>query len=304
MDNTNFVYNVLYYVQIVTLYTPQPFVFLIIIFLINEFRLPTSPLQNPFYVFIFLFTIYYNFVALGWAINYTGFVPFEMKRVYNLLILRYYTLVVGIWNTGVCLNRVTAIAMPFKHGMVWSRAMTTVFAVLFFVYPLAFQTPFMQNRCWKSVSTSECMAFHNLNMYIIAMSVIGHAVLGVLLITMALVYARYRGWLAARSAERKLILQTLVTSLLLICVGTTKMLAMQNYFYGNFVRHQILSSIGTILLALYTCVVIGGLFFASSSFRQKFIEFYRCKSCSSKVRAMYGSTIEVDQIPAKKRPSL
>uniref|UniRef100_A0A7E4UWX8 Serpentine receptor class gamma n=1 Tax=Panagrellus redivivus TaxID=6233 RepID=A0A7E4UWX8_PANRE len=227
-----------------------------------------------------------------------------MKKVYNLMILRYYTLVVGIWNTGVCLNRVTAIAMPFKHGMIWSRAMTTVFAILFFVYPLAFQTPFMQNPCWKSVSTSECMAYQNLNMYIIAMSVIGHAVVGVVSITMALAYARYRGWLAARSAERKLILQTLVTSLLLICVGTAKMMAMQDYFYGNFVRHEILSSIGTILLASYTCAVIGGLFLASPSFRQKLVEFYRCGSASSKIRAMYGSNAEADQIPAKKRSSL
>uniref|UniRef100_A0A7E4WC41 G_PROTEIN_RECEP_F1_2 domain-containing protein n=1 Tax=Panagrellus redivivus TaxID=6233 RepID=A0A7E4WC41_PANRE len=286
-------YALLYYLSIAILHAPQIIMISVTIFLAREFRNVHSVFRQSFYVFVFIFTLCYNVAALAWAVAYLNILSSEIEIAYNLIILRYYTLVVGSWNTAVCVNRVTAIISPVKHSTIWSKTTTTIAAACLLAYPIIFQTPFLQNSCWKTVASSMCLEYQVLNMYVVAVSVIAHALLGLLLITMALAFARCKGWLATQSAETKLIAQTLMTSLLLMCVGITKMVSMLKFYDGNMALHQELALVGTILLAMYSYIVVGGLFLASPTFRKKYAEFYHCKTAFS-VRVMYSSQVSPD----------
>uniref|UniRef100_A0A7E4W5I3 Serpentine receptor class gamma n=1 Tax=Panagrellus redivivus TaxID=6233 RepID=A0A7E4W5I3_PANRE len=232
------------------------------VFLIREFAIASSAFRQPFYVFIFIFTVSFNIAVSISAVAYSGLLSADGEVVFYLIVLRYYTLVVGAWNTAVCFNRVTAIVFPLKYSKMWTRTSTSFLIFAFLAYPFAFQIPFLLNDCWFSMLTKSCVEYQVLHMYIVAVSVIVNALLGMFLIIIALGIARYNGKMASQALEIKLILQTLATSIMLLCVGVTKMISMQKFYEGNMSLHQLLALIGSIFLALYSHVVIGGLFLA------------------------------------------
>uniref|UniRef100_A0A7E4ZU90 Serpentine receptor class gamma n=1 Tax=Panagrellus redivivus TaxID=6233 RepID=A0A7E4ZU90_PANRE len=235
-------------------------------------------ITQPFYVFILLFCLCYIILTSLAAVAYSGLLSFDIERAYYLIVIRFYTLFAGSWNTAVCFNRFTAIIWPLKYEQIWTQFMTTIVTFFILAYAMIFQAMFLQNPCWYSTSTMECVEYQVFSTYVVAISVILHALLGLFLIMGALGIARWKGILASQNVETKLILQTLATTTSLMCVGATKFIAMRKFYDGQIELHLITAQIGNIILALYSYVVIGGLFLASTSFREAYVRFFRCDS--------------------------
>ncbi|KAE9549167.1 hypothetical protein FO519_007615 [Halicephalobus sp. NKZ332] len=251
------------------------------VFLLNEFRYPKSPLRSSYFV-ILVIGLVVTILSLAMRFQFV-FDPRSLEtdwRAVTVSIIQWFSQnSLGIWIFILGLNRCTAIMSPRLHTKIWSPLPTSCFIISLFVFPLLLNGYYWSNQRCRFVlwaTDEDCVEFQFKNNLITSIANIVIGIITFFFIIFAVFYSREQyGAFSSKNAkiERRLILQTFVSSIFLILlyvtlVVSTKVMTDQK----TLIVVQVLANL-FFFLHHYPGIII--LFCVSPTFRDRFMSFYR-----------------------------
>uniref|UniRef100_A0A914Y0X0 Serpentine receptor class gamma n=1 Tax=Panagrolaimus superbus TaxID=310955 RepID=A0A914Y0X0_9BILA len=141
----------------------------------------------------------------------------------------YYSFEVGIWNLFLALNRATALLYPTKYERYWSHKKLLLYVFLILAYPFIVDSFSFFDSCRFRVYGFRCRQFRLTDQWYAAALTSVTAIVSILITIFALWKARKRGSMASSKIEKRLTIQTLSASFLLIAFSMCELLAVLYY---------------------------------------------------------------------------